>query len=286
MAGDYDPYARRQNPYAGLDYLRRNAKAEIYRMGVVNMRDVFRAALASGALEGFEMLASFARALEELTRSSRTQVAEAHHQVAQHMADATVDAYQAARARGRNTPPYRPPFLSRESERDANGRLLRALKSDLFFRGTNTGIGFINEKLLNDEAKQWHRLNFGAGAAAGAPAQPVRVTWQGALLTTVGLRDGPSEPFSLPVGIWVEGGFYPRGAVPRFPTKGIKGEHFLDAGLKVLDDPYVGLAPTYERLYSQWCVSAARQLGPLHRVARAGHVVAPPTAGPSWQWPS
>lgn len=282
MAGP--PYlAGRENPYAGLAYLGRNARQEVYRQASLDMRAAFRSALATGALESFDLVASFARALEELTRSSRTQLAEAHHAVGSQMAEATVDAYIAARARGPQVPSYRPPFLSRESERDANGRLLRALQSDLFYRGTNTGIGFINEKLLNDEARQWHRLNFGAGAAAGAPGLPVRVTWQGALLATVGLSDGPSAPFSIPRGIWEKGGFYPRGDMRNAkPTKGIKGEHFLDAGLKVLDRE---LGPTYENLYRSWFNSAARGLGPLSRVAKAGHAVAPPTAAPSWQFP-
>lgn len=275
------PHPNRLGPFAGLAYVEANqAIDELYRSGVFDLRDLMRRALAAGLLDNTTVAREMAQALEQTVRASKNQMANVHYQLGRLMQLNVEEAYQEAKAsRGRNLPPYRPPFLSRESERDANGRMEAALSSPEFFRATYDGIGFGNVRLLDRTARQWHRLNFGAGDAAGPGARQYPVRWQGLVLGTVGFTDGPSRPFAMPRGIFREGAFYPRGPRPIYRTRGIQAWHFLDAGPETLARE---MGPAYEGVHRQWAASAKRGVGPLTRIATAtGAAHVRPTGGPS-----
>lgn len=153
--------------------------------------------------------------------------------------------------------------------RDAGGKMLQALGSADFFSATANGLQWGNIQLLDDTARQWHRLNFGAGGRAGGASESYNVPGTG---LSLGLHDGPSPSFSMPAGMWLDDenrrhgpdagrrgmdAFYPRrklpGAGQKLPThpdlhpaaiskqeaasgdietRGIKGRHFMDAGVR------------------------------------------------------
>jgi len=152
--------------------------------------------------------------------------------------------------------------------RDAGGKMVQALSSPDFYTATSRGMEWGNIQLLDDTARQWHRLNFGAGGRAGGGSKSYEVAGAG---ISIGLQDGPSPSFSMPAGMWIGSdgsrhrpdasrrgldAFYPRRSVhgasnlPTHPdlnpaaisrqeassgsieTRGIKGRHFMDAGVR------------------------------------------------------
>jgi hypothetical protein len=253
------PYPDRAGPYAGLAYVDASADVdELYRSGGISLQSLFAEALAAGALDGNTMVRDFAAALEETVRSSRNQLANLHHQVGVVAQANIVAAYEQARVeKGRNIPSYR------ESTRDAGGRLLHALLSADFFRGTYDGIGLANRTLLDREARQWHRLNFGARPGPGAPPQQAQVEWQGLVVGAIGLPSEPSAAFGLPRGFWQEGAFGPTGPRQIYKTRGIRAWNFLDAGTATIARE---IGPAYQGLYDRWLTSSLRGVGPLSRV--------------------
>lgn len=254
--------------YAGLAYIDAHPDIdELYGTGAFNLRAMFRAALSAGDLEASEVVTRFAQALEQLTRGSRNQLANLHHQVGLVMQDEVLEAYrQARRTLGRMDPPYR--VNATAKGRDAGGRLENALSSGEFFRGTYDGIGFANRTMLDRQARQWHRLNFGALPDAGARSRPAQITWQGLVVGAIGLPTAPSRPFLMPRGFWTEGGaFRPTGRVPMYRTRGIRAWNFLDAGTRALGRE---IGPAYETLYGDWVRSAQRGVGPISRVVNVG----------------
>lgn len=269
------PYpASRGGQYAGLAYVDASLDiAELYGTGSFNLRAMFLQALRAGDLEASEVVTRFAQALEQVTRGSRNQLANLHHQVGLVMQDEVLEAYRQARSTlGRMDPPYRVDATAKG--RDANGRLEAALASVEFFRGTYDGIGFANRTMLDRQARQWHRLNFGALPDAGPRARPAQITWQGLVVGAIGLPAAPSRPFLMPRGFWTEGGaFRPTGATPMYRTRGIRAWNFLDAGVRALGRE---IGPAYETLYGDWVRSAQRGVGPISRVVNvAGHPARP-----------
>lgn len=154
--------------------------------------------------------------------------------------------------------------------RYAGGRMLAALQNpDHIYIATPDGITFLpNPRKLDAKAKQWYRLNFGARPGFGSAPRRFDVSISNIFLFSLGFDAGPSEPFRIPRGFWVERGeavgagpagtsaFYPRKspqtaalglvagdtkeeqkATPNFfpgrsIARGITAEHWLDAGLK------------------------------------------------------
>lgn len=282
------PYPGGPGAYAGLAYI--DAHPEIgflFRSGAINLVDVFRRALAAGALDGSNMVADFARALDQTVRASKNQLATLHHQVGSLAQQNILEAYEQARVtKGRHIAPYR------ESTRDANGRLAHALGREDFFRGTPDGIGLANRSMLDKEARQWHRLNFGARPASGDSPGRFPLTWDGLVVGAIGLPAEPSAPFVLPRGVWIgEGGtreqaggsrtgqFYPQSQRAALAGRGVLGRpggvrraggirawNFLDAGIATIATE---IGPAYQNLYDRWLASSAqRGVGPLSRVVK------------------
>lgn len=273
------PVPNRPHPYSSLANVNARAAEELYRAGALTLVEGVAKGVADAGSRITAQVAAFAAALERTTRSSRSQLTNVHDQLAQGMQQATLARYRLARQSGRMTGPYR------LSSRDAGGRLERAIADPEFCRGTHDGIGFANEALLDRTARQWHRLNFGAGSAAGPGPRRFGVTWGGAVIASLGLDDTPSRGFTLPRGVWTAPGggsrqrageglgwFYPQSERPRGilgrpnnarPTRGIRAWNFFDAGVQFLAQ---NLGPAYENLYREWWDSAQRGVGPLSRV--------------------
>lgn len=247
------------------------ASDEYYGDTALYLLDSLQVGISEAASRATAMAAAFAESLYEVTQSSRSQLQRLHFQVALGAQQATVAAYMAARSRGRMSGAYR------LSQRDAGGRLEQAILEPDFIRATYDGIGFANTDVLDRMARQWHRLNFGAGAAAGPAPGRFQVHWGSAVIAAFGYTDTPSAPFTLPPGAWFEPGtgrrqkfgasrngwFFPGKGRGPIGTKGIRAWQFLDAGLAFIAE---SIGPAYEGLYREWFESAKRGVGPLSRV--------------------
>lgn len=115
------------------------------------------------------------------------------------------------RAHRRGLPSYRPGATSRKdkTKRFAGGVLRRALNRPEMVLATPHGLSFINTEILDKEAVQWRRLNFGAGAGSDgglqAPGQ-FGVRWNGLVVFAMGLEPDVRAHFKIPRGIWFDGG--------------------------------------------------------------------------------
>lgn len=176
--------------------------------------------------------------------------------------------------------------------RYSGGVMLNALQDpSIIFEATANGITFLpNIDQLDARARQWYRLNFGAAPGSGRGPGRFEVSISNVFLFSIGFEAEPSDPFRIPRGFWVEGGraveagppgtseFYPRRAAgevglkvgaskaeqkatPNFfpgraTARGIRAEHFLDAGLARFTDDLadpgtdgVGLRGLYYSFY-------------------------------------
>lgn len=153
-------------------------------------------------------------------------------------------------------------------KRYSGGRLRAALASPDFWHADETGIYFINVDLLNQQAAQWARINFGAGARGHGSRRSFDVRFSDLVVVSLGLNEGARPAFTMPTGYFTEGAngpivapdrsnppgraFYVYGTGPhaktryvtndegervRVPvvgkkaTQGIRARNFLDAGV-------------------------------------------------------
>lgn len=249
----------RELPSSSLDNVIKWALRETYEEGAFFVREQFLAAVRTST-EVNEQVRAFAEALDNLTHSSKSQLTQAHDQVARLMQRAMLTDYYKAKAQyGRNVPSYR------LTTRDAGGKLESALRSRAFYRATHDGIGFVNTTLMNSRARQWHRLNFGARPRGSYTPRAYQARFGDLVAGTFGFFDEePSKGFAMPRGVWNnEGAFYPKGRRLVNPTRGIKAWNFLDAGPRVLAER---IGPAYDGLYRQWFASAQKGKGPLSKV--------------------
>lgn len=191
--------------------------------------------------------------------------------VAADMREAVVTAYENNVEAVRATPSY-----TRFNRR--SGYLGRVIRRRDLATATPTRIQFIDEGALNKEAEHWRRLNFGAGQAAGPQPAPIPLRVFGETIDTLQLPYGPSAPFVLPKGFFVGasggleipqsgrggGAFYPNRKSPYTSrvTKGIRGRHFLEAGLEVMG---VQLGVRYADLLNEWVQRGGRKAQAISR---------------------
>lgn len=247
---------------------------ELRRLVAQNFVDGFVAAIhESGRIRSSQF-----RALGEALSAGAVPEglrARVHRDIGQAAQAATVRAYE-RRSPRRRLQPYRVGTDPRTT-RYAGGALLRALRRDDFFRATPNGLSIINVAALNREARQWARLNYGAGSAAGSPPG---VYVMELLNASIGLPPNPRPPFRLPPGFWIRNGervppgepgtaqFFPRGLargtgargrpnVARM-TRGIQATNFLDAGVREMARQ---VAPAYLTMYREFYNS---QVGKAH----------------------
>lgn len=151
-----------------------------------------------------------------------------------------------------------------------SGRLLQALESPTMAIGTASGIGFIDDALLDETARHWRRLNFGAGPAEGSLPRPrARVQFGSNQGFSLSLPDAPRPNFNVPenpagVGYFLGNGqFYPGLPIGRDrkstivitqrpSRRGIGARRFLDAGL-------VALAEGFKPAYNEFIDDASRR---------------------------
>lgn len=140
------------------------------------------------------------------------------------------------------------------TDRYANGALLRALESPGQFLATPFGLYFINTDILDQEARHWRRLNFGAGSGGREGITPPRRFQVTGLGLMIGLEPDRRPAFRIPRGMWISqsgqrvsaganepgtDAFYP-GRTYRAPgqltaakmTRGIASRNFLDAPMQ------------------------------------------------------
>lgn len=245
---------------------------------------VINQAMLSASGEMGRQLAVFAAAFNSSVRRSRsTKIAGIHKRAAIQAQAAILSAYK---GRNRRNPaqPYRSEAPGKW-RRDSNGAMERALASTDFFRATGTQLSFINMDAMDRAARQWYRLNFGAGPAGAATPKPGAFPLQilGRNAGQLSLRgNGPSGAYMIPAGIWRPRGageeFIPIGYLAevgrtvgarnsaRVATKkrmsiGFPGYNFLDAGM---DDLAAGLSKGYTLLVQSWFQEAvSANTGPV-----------------------
>jgi hypothetical protein len=213
----------------------------------------------------------------------------AHQWIGEQAQRAVVSAYERRRPK-RKLPSYRLNPKFPRNRRYAGGALKRALQSSEFFRADERGLSFINETLLTKEARQWRRLNFGAGGGNVAP-QKFPVRWGELLLANIGLDPVQVPRVRLPPGRFVAPGsggargaaqaagapgsgmFYPlgelRSAGPRARMAGGGGGGRRMPSLTIFNAMYVDIqatrfldsgvralgmkiGPAYEKLYKEY----------------------------------
>ncbi len=220
------------------------AVGELYwgQTGAPNLAEQIFAAVEEANSRTARTVTTFAEALQRQVGGIGSKVLAAHTEIAHEAQAAVVAAYEAARSSGRQSPPYRSD-LAGKNHRYAGGALLRALQDPAFVVATPEGINYANLFLLDITAKQWARLNFGAGGAGGVAGRSFAVRWSNLVVASLGFAEPARAPFSLPAGFWLGEAFYPLGTQPpgtpgrpskARPTRGIAAEQFLDAGLEVI----------------------------------------------------
>jgi hypothetical protein len=186
---------------------------------------------------------------------------------------------------------------SGQNQRYAGGALRRALGSDKgHVDADEYGLRFLNTAVLDQEAKQWRRLNYGAGGKAGTAPHQFPIEWGGIVVATLGLPADPRPAFRIPAGYWIgpdgkrvgasRGGggsdrFYPVGTTsadidrgtafrgrpsPARMTAGIAASNFIDAGVRRIANE---IPVAYMRLYSEWHDS---NLARMERIAQSAGV--------------
>lgn len=132
--------------------------------------------------------------------------------------------------------------------RYSGGVLREALHNPGLVTSDANGVYFVNTGPLNRAAKQWARLNFGAGGIAGPRPAKFDIQFGSLVVGALGIEGEARPAFFLPKGVWTErGAFYPSSMTPpegegSFPqrtrvlTKGIRSRNFFDAGVRVMAD--------------------------------------------------
>lgn len=204
---------------------------------------------------------------------------QAHYKIGKAAQLSTQQGY-VNRSAKRNTPSTRMNPRDARNRRYAGGALLRAIQAPDFFQATANGLEFINVNRLDKEARQWRRLNFGAGGVAGAAPGRSQVIWAGLVVAQLGLAPDPRRPFKIPKGYWINGNdFYPRGEAPKGSTKGarrqgsemtagIVASNFLDAGVARIATEF---PLEYQRMYAELVAKFGRE-----RLSEILQVKAPP----------
>lgn len=234
------------------------AKWSKYKQGAVGASHMIALDVNRAFVEG--MAVATAKTSKQLTALGRAvakgavsnnKTAQINRRIAVAAKNATVNSYVAYRRKG--VASYRQG--EGRHPRDSGGALRDALRSEKMIHSDATTISFINKEHLNASARQWARLNYGAGPRGMASPQsrpfPMRVS--NTVVADIGIGGRPSRAFTIPRGYFIEGAFYLPGEGPhpgqvdvarRSVTQGIRAEHFLDNGLAMIARRFW---PEYER---------------------------------------
>lgn len=246
-----------------------NARAlnDVKAMCVLELRRGFTEAIRAQGTAVFGQMRAMAAAFG---RSDRGAFQDIHQRVGDLAQDSVLRAYDQL-VTAREGPASRTHYRA-GANRQAGGVLRRALGNGNFFEATPDGLRWVNVAMLDTEARHWHRVNFGAaGRGEGSTAQ-FDVRYGNLVVGALGYSEGPSPPFAVPRGVWInmEGGrvkaganprgadaFYPQGQRPpgifgaptrRRTSAGIEEKNFLDAGLARIAREF---PRAYEQRYEQ-----------------------------------
>lgn len=263
----------------------------------ISLSKAVTAALTAGAQVESEVLKFLSETLDafRLQKEFASEFESLHHEVGKAALRSLGQAYTHRRFK-RSVPSYRV-----GDQRYAGQALYRALTSEGNIEATPFGLRFINADLLDAEARQWRRLNFGAGGGSGGgitPPQTFNVSWADVVIASLGLTADPRPAFRLPRGYWFEGEkrvgasqssrsgrfFYagspdtPPGRIgrpgPSRVTRGIASANFLDRGVaRIANDLPRGYLTLFDELYQ-------RELPRIEKVAAAAKVSVPGGVGP------
>lgn len=234
-------------------------------------KQIGAAVVASGATES-QVLDFLGKTLggEKLVQSFGSEFTQAHRDVGKAAIRSIAQAYTHRRFK-------RPSDSYRVGDQRYAGRALyRALAGhdDAHVSAHARGFFFLDTGILDQEAKQWRRINFGAGGGSqGGIQAPQRfeVEWAGLVVGALGLAPDPRPAFKIPRGFWFAasgervgadsaartGRFFYVGS-PEMPTgrhgrpsparrtAGIASSNFLDAGMRRIAND---LPRAYETLY-------------------------------------
>ena len=258
-----DPYADSALDREARRLLGDFAQGEVMRAAQIDLLDQIKAALFTLTKASSKTMAAFIGGIRDGIPTLKTEVDKVHQRVGEQVQEAILGAYDNSLL---GTPPYRVHAILSKNRRYAGGILRSVLASPNFVTADSSGISIGNTRELDARARQWRRLNYGAGSAAGGDAGIVAVRWsnQEFYLAEPG---APRPAFRIPAGAWFGQEFYPvselqarfrlvshllgqgkvsssqaqssfeqlRGGIRQEPryTRGIRGKHFMAAGLEV-----------------------------------------------------
>jgi hypothetical protein len=128
-----------------------------------NGKEVLKSVLTNAPTDMYETVAFVVANYSKLIRARRGSFEKMYTSVAQNAMRDTMSAYLKVRHSAHGY---------RRDERFSGGKMLNALRStDMYLVGYD-GLSFINTSHLDSAARQWYRLNFGAGAGEGYNVKP------------------------------------------------------------------------------------------------------------------
>lgn len=235
---------------------------------------------------------AMADSLAKAVRNRPAQMKKIFTQVAQDGQDAILRAYD--EHYGRSTP-YR---WDDEGKwrRYSNHALRNALASPSLYHVTPDGLDFILGAFLDEKARQWYRLNFGAAPRGSLPHSPTMMSFFGQEIEGGKLEGGPGKGFTIPAGFFSDTAkgstpsvlknvtpfgqgrgqpFYPAALITggsarlgkasgRKLSQGILGTRYLDAGVDAIN---LSFPRQIELLTSSWMDEA--------RAGAGGSTIAP-----------
>jgi hypothetical protein len=259
-------------------------RGEVMHAAQVDILDQVAAALFTATSATAKTVAAFATGVRDGVPSLGTEIEKVNAQVAQVVRAAIVEAYEASLL---GTPAYRTEALRARNRRYAGGILREVLSSESFVSYDSRGLYIGNTAELDSRARQWRRLNYGAGGRAGGGAEDVELRWSNQLFFLE--EPGAARPaFRIPAGVWFGREFYPtselqdrsrlashvggrssraaagRGGVAQRPrmTRGIRGTHWLAAGLRAAAENLPqGYTQAFRKLWKDGDESIQRLVG-------------------------
>lgn len=165
---------------------------------------------------------STSKQLEEIARVITAGIASADflavHQTVGALAQKSVLAsfdQTVGRANNSGAHGYR---TSGKLQRYSGERLRAAIADPSFFEATEHGLNFINTTLLDERAKQWARINFGAGDRGKGSHAAFGIRFSNMVVTTLSLDIGARPAFLIPPGYFLDAAG--NVAAPTGPTPG------------------------------------------------------------------
>jgi hypothetical protein len=198
--GARDRYTGRYTERENDPYLGQIRAQQTLETLVTNLRIEFGNSLSDQVYERLRAaLYEWAKVMMD-SAEDKTAFENMHKRLAKGIQSRVVRAYSAGQNR-RRIPSYRWADTDKRMRRYSNKQMLAALKSPELIDYDYKGIYFPNTDFLDNAAKQWYRLNFGAEPASTRPVNQPTMRFGSAKSTKTSINfDGfkPSKPFMVP----------------------------------------------------------------------------------------